>query len=103
MADGVGRIAAVIQAVALMDQLHGGGKLGDGGCGFCTVTTRYADHGEGPVTISDEQTFDQSLPEGGHFVTPYRRGRFYELEFGSPGTPWELSGWDHDAVSGGRR
>lgn len=68
-----------------------------------TVTTHYADHGEGPNTISDEQTFDQSLPEGGHFVTPYRRGRFYEIEFGSEGTPWELSGWDHDAVHGGRR
>jgi len=64
-----------------------------------------ADHAQGAVSITQTDAFDQSLPEGGHFTTPYRRGRYYEAEFGTdgPGQPWELAGYDIDIKSGGKR
>lgn len=50
------------------------------------------------------QLFDMNLLEGLHFVTFYRRGRVYELQFGSSnGDPWVLDGWDADIVPGGSR
>lgn len=69
------------------------------------VIAHFADHAEGPATINAEFSFDQSLPEGGHFVSVFRRGRFVEIEFGSdgPGQPWELQGYDMDVKVGGRR
>jgi len=69
------------------------------------VTVRLADHAQGPATIVHTDSFDQSLPEGGHFTTPYRRGRFMENEFGAdgPSQPYELSGYDLDIKSGGKR
>lgn len=68
------------------------------------VYTRYMDHAQGPATITQTDSFDSTLPEGGHFVTPYRRGRFYDVGFGSSvGLGWEIAGFDQDARSGGRR
>lgn len=68
------------------------------------VLSYFSDHASGPNTTVEDLTFDTSLPEGGHFVTPYRRGRYFELEFRTnDGTPWELDGWDYDARIGGRR
>lgn len=71
--------------------------------GTLDVTCRFADHAEGDVTITHTEEFDSSLPEGGHFVSPFRRGRYYELEFGTDGTAWSISGYDVDVREGGRR
>lgn len=68
------------------------------------VTLRMADHIAGAVTITDEQDFDTTLNEGEHFTVHYRRGRFYDLQFGSEaGEPWEIEGYDVDLRAGGFR
>lgn len=68
------------------------------------VTTRYFDHAnDSTPTIVQVDSFDASLPEGGHFVTPYRRGRYCDIGFGTSGAGWEVIGYDVDAVPGGRR
>jgi len=69
------------------------------------VTVRMADSGEGEPMIVDTQSFDQTQPEGGHFTVHYRRGRFYEVQFGSdgPAQPWIITGYDTDIKRGGRR
>lgn len=69
------------------------------------VTVHMVDHAMGSPTINATFSFDQTLPEGGHFVSTFRRGRFAELEFGTagPSMPWELSGYDLDIKAGGRR
>lgn len=69
------------------------------------VTTYLSDHASGPATITDTQAFDQSLPEGGHFVSPFRRGRFMQVEFGTdgPSEPWSLEGYDVQVDPGGYR
>lgn len=72
--------------------------------GTLRVLSYFSDHAAGPNERMEDLGFDMSLPEGGHFVTPYRRGRYFELEFRTDdGTPWELDGWDFDARVGGRR
>lgn len=68
-----------------------------------TVTLHLADHAGGAITISDGQTFDQNLNEGEFFTSHFRAGRYMELQFSSPGSPWELRGWDLDVRPGGRR
>lgn len=68
-----------------------------------TVTVRLSDHAEGPITASATHTFDGTLPEGGHFVSPFRRGRYFELKFGTNGTAWRLTGYDTDVKQGGFR
>lgn len=69
------------------------------------ITAFMSDHAMGGNEIAHTETIDQSHPEGQHFVSPFRRGRYYTLRFGSqgPSEPWELSGYDVDAVVGGRR
>lgn len=69
------------------------------------VTVHMSDHAQGNATITDTQSFNQLLVEGGHFTDHYRRGRYVEVEFGTdgPSEPWELSGYDLDAVPGGCR
>ena len=69
------------------------------------VRTRLTDFAQGPISVIDTQTFDQSLPEGGHFVSPFRRARFVEFEFGTdgPSEPWEIGGYDVDMKRGGMR
>lgn len=69
------------------------------------VTLYLSDHLGGPATITDTQSFDQSLPEGGHFVSPFRRGRFMQVEFGTdgPSQPWQLEGYDVQVDPGGYR
>jgi hypothetical protein len=67
------------------------------------ITTRLSEHASGPVTATDIQEFMTDLDEGEHFVTPYRRGRYFELQFGTTGAAWALSGYDTDAKPGGRR
>ena len=67
------------------------------------VRTRLSDSAAGPVTNVDEVDFSLDMDEGGHFATIHRRARFYELEFGTEGTQWELAGWDVDISPGGYR
>lgn len=70
------------------------------------VTVLLSDHLQGPSTISDEQVFNQSLVEGGNFTTHYRRGRYFEVQFGTdgPSQPYQLGGYDvKTAVGGGER
>lgn len=69
------------------------------------ITALMSDAADANVSISDTQSFDQSQPEGGHFSTHYRRGRFFEVQFGTdgPGQPWEVAGYDFDIRRGGRR
>lgn len=71
--------------------------------GFLTCTLRLCDHAAGEISTIDQQSFDMTLPAERHFVSPYRRGRYFELEFGTPGHAWELSGWDIDVKPGGMR
>lgn len=70
-----------------------------------SVTSLLTDNAHGPITTTQVDTFDQTLPEGGHFVSPYRRGRFMELQFGTPGPnmPYEIAGYDLDVKPGGQR
>jgi len=69
------------------------------------VTLNLSDHAMGSPTIMHTMEFDQNLVEGGHFVSPYRRGRFMEIKFGTdgPSEPWEISGYDVDVRPGGAR
>jgi hypothetical protein len=62
------------------------------------------DHAMGALSQKGNLTFDQTMPEGEHFVSVFRRGRFMELQFGSEdGTGWVLDGYDIDYVPGGLR
>lgn len=69
------------------------------------VTLHLADHANGSTEANDVLELDLTLPESTFFVSPFRRARYIEVEFGTdgPAEPWELAGYDIDAVSGGRR
>lgn len=67
------------------------------------VEVFLADHASGPSVSGGVFEFDTLLPEGAHFVSPFRRARFYELQYGSAGLGWALEGWDTDIVKGGNR
>lgn len=69
------------------------------------VTVGFADFAIGPATITQTVSYDQSFPEGQFMAPIYRRGRYFEVQFGSdgPGQPWEISGYDHTATIGGGR
>lgn len=69
------------------------------------VTAQMSDSGDGNILTNDTQNFDQTQPEGSHFTTHYRRGRFMEVQFSTngPAQPWELSGYDYDVRPGGKR
>lgn len=67
-----------------------------------SVTAHMLDYAEiDTPNISDTKTLDHSA--GDRFVTPYHRGRFMELEFGTTGAAWEMSGYDVEVRPGGRR
>jgi hypothetical protein len=69
------------------------------------VVVYLSDHAQGSNTITHTEEFDQTLPEGGHFVSIFRRGRFMELGFSAPGPsePYEIAGYDIDIKAGGMR
>lgn len=68
------------------------------------VNTYFSDHGAGVAMLKSTEVFDENLVEGGHFVSVFHRGRYFEVEFASPtGTAWEISGYDCDIVQGGMR
>jgi len=66
------------------------------------VKLGLADYASGPATITSAFPFDITLSSE-HFVTPYRRARFFEVQFGTSDGPWEIEGYDVDVVNGGRR
>lgn len=70
------------------------------------ITVNMYDHASTFTAVSSTAwTYDQNLTESDFFVTPYRRGRFLELTFGTNGIskPWELEGYDLDIKPGGKR
>jgi hypothetical protein len=72
--------------------------------GVLEITPYFTDHAAGDLMPTDTLDFDLTLPEGLHFVSPFRRGRFWTVVFGSSaGVPWKLDGYDFDVVQGGLR
>lgn len=67
------------------------------------ITTYLADFATSAVINGGTLAYDTSHVEGQFFVTPYRRARYVEIRFSSPGTPWSLEGWDFEVQSGGKR
>jgi hypothetical protein len=68
------------------------------------VNVYMTDSAGGVTTQVANQEFDMALPEGGHFVSIFRRGRYYEVEFAQPdGEAWEIAGYDVDITEGGKR
>lgn len=69
------------------------------------VSVLLTDSADAEPTITDTKSFDQSLPQGGHFTIHYRAGRFFEVQFGTSTAnhPWELAGYDVDLRRGGKR
>ncbi len=69
-----------------------------------TVKTFLSESISSPGVVLDTSAFDLTLA-GSRFVTPYRRGRWVEIEFSTagPDEPWEIEGYDFDVREGGRR
>ena len=70
---------------------------------YLDVTAHMSLHASGTTTAIGPFELNTSLPEGGHFVSVFRRGRFMELEFGTDGEAWSLDGYDTDVTEGGLR
>lgn len=68
------------------------------------VKTFLAEGAAEPTVLLDTSAFDITLA-GDRFVTPYRRGRYLEVQFRTvgPNEPWVLEGYDFDVRGGGRR
>jgi hypothetical protein len=73
------------------------------GMGDLTVSLFMGEHAMGNMNAKGSFTLLGTQPDGGHFVSPFRRGRYMELQFGSPGTAWEIAGYDTDLTEGGMR
>lgn len=73
--------------------------------GNLSINLHLSDFADGPTTEAGPFLYDLALPEGFHFVSPYRRARFAEVEFETTaaGQPWSTSGYDWDLVEGGER
>ena len=69
------------------------------------VTLFLSDFASGPATPTSVFPFDITLPAGRHFVSTFRRARFFEAKFGTTTAvdPWTLEGYDVDVKIGGRR
>ncbi len=68
------------------------------------MKTFLGESASGTLTAVDTSQFDITL-SGDRFVTPYRRGRYLEVQFrtAGPNEPWEIEGYDVDLKGGGRR
>jgi hypothetical protein len=80
---------------------------GDESATYSLVVTLTIYEQEGQVSGSSTiMNYDLSQM-GNHFVSPYRRGRFAQVQFGTVGSdvgqPWELHGYDWDLLPGGAR
>jgi hypothetical protein len=68
------------------------------------VNVYVADHAQGSGVQVASEPFDENLVEGGHFVSVFHRGRYFEVEFAQPGGEgWEVAGYDCDLTDGGKR
>ncbi len=69
-----------------------------------TVKSHLSESISSPSIVLDTSAFDLTLADD-RFVTPYRRGRWVEIEFSTagPDEPWEIEGYDFDVREGGRR
>ena len=69
------------------------------------VTTRLSDFGGAAASIVDTQSFDLEQAEGEHFVSVFRRGRFYDIAFSTDevGQAWSLDGYMVEVNTGGYR
>jgi hypothetical protein len=67
------------------------------------VKSWLTDSAGGALTDGGSLNMNLQQPQGGHFVSPFRRARFVSLEFGSTGDPWQLQGYDLDMNAGGMR
>lgn len=70
-----------------------------------TVTVYGSDRPSGQATMLSSSTFDITGTSPAISVAVYRRMRYMEVEFGTPGPnqPWEMQGYDVDVTRGGRR
>lgn len=68
-----------------------------------TISMYAADNAVAAAVLLASFAFDTTLSEGGHFQSVFRRARYIELQFGTPGHAWRLSGYDYDITDGGRR
>jgi len=68
-----------------------------------TVNAFLYNHMNGSVEDTETMTFDMSHTEEGHFITPFRRFRYFEVQYGTDGDPWEIAGYDYDIMPGGTR
>ncbi len=68
------------------------------------ITTYLADFATSSALDGGTLEYDTSHVEGEYFVSPYRRARFVEIQFGnSEGVAWTLEGYDMKVKSGGKR
>lgn len=69
------------------------------------VTLHLTDYADGNTTASETLAYPLPPLEDYYFVTPYRRARYVEYEFGSNsiGATWEFTGYDRVIRLGGNR
>lgn len=70
------------------------------------ITVGLADFAQGPATITQTYSFDQSFSQQGQYMVPvYRRGRWLDLIVAGDSTndAWTISGYDTDILPGGMR
>lgn len=72
--------------------------------GNVSVTLTLQNYAEGPVTITDTQSFNPSYPSGVGWTTHYRRGSVGSVTFSDQaGVGWVAAGYDWDYTLGGVR
>lgn len=71
--------------------------------GPLSVRLWITDHAAGQTIDAGTYTFDMDLLESVFFVSPYRRGRYFEVEFYTDGEGWQTWGYDTEIEKGGRR
>lgn len=67
------------------------------------ITVWLADFATSTALSGGSYEYDTSHVEGQYFVSPYRRARFVEIQYGTDGDAWTLEGWDYKVKSGGMR
>ncbi len=71
--------------------------------GNLDVKIYMSDHAAGPAPLTESFVMDLGLAAEGHFVSPFRAGRFVEIRFGTTGGLWTLQGYDTDSRQGSFR
>ncbi len=98
-ATGDGRMRALIARVSPFV------NNSDGSIFDFLVTLHLANYADGDTTASETLSYPLPPVEDYYFVTPYRRARYVEYEFGSNsvGATWEFTGYDRVIRLGGNR